>query len=881
MTSRSVRSMAVTLALLSGCPGPTEPTDAGVDASSDVAFDGGPDAAGDPCDAVVTPRSCRPSFEGLSASVEVVRDADGVPHLYGANASDTFFASGYMQAHDRLMQMELMRRRAFGRRAEVLGEGAVDDDTLMRTLDLGYWGAVNASTLAREDPEQYALLEAWAAGVNRRLAEIRDGSVSRPTGFGADGLDLVPEDWTVDHALAVAKLLLFGNASQIEYDILSSILARYFPELYASLPIYRPLREAHTVPPDERPMALTRRDHAGVIPLVPEARDEARPAAPLPSDAAERMRAFFARFEELPGLPAISGGHSNNWAVDGRHTIDGSPMIAGDPHQGFSSPNIFWLHHMHSARAEDGLDVIGWSFLGAPAIQLGHNRDIAWTATTTYPDFMDLWAVRGDADSIQIGGVEAPIVRRTETILVRGGAPVTVEIETVPGYGVILPSDLAPLPIVDFGERILLGWVGFAPTHEAQGFAGYDLATSTEDFERAARQMEIGAFNFVAADANGITYVSPPSVPVRRGPIQEGRTPWTILDGDDEGSLWSDVLLTPEQLPHSRGGMRGFLATANNEPYGFNDDSDWFDGPFYFGMYFDPGTRAQRIEDELTRLTTRGDVTLEDLQALQDDTHSILADDFVPALVEAWDARATDTTITEFRERADLAMLVEALRSWDRRMQRDAAAPVIFQAFSYALTRRMAADEFSALYDPILDAEPLYLLKMTSLLLRDVIEGGDEFFDDGRSRTMVLALDDVATWLTTRFGGVEPTRYTWGALHGSVFGSVYGPAFATDWVPTDGADGTINVSSARIMDGATFRDRIDTGGGSVYRMVAHFRADGTPEAFFQMPRGVSGEPGDPFYENLHDDWVEGRYRALRFERDDVDDGAAETFTIDP
>ena len=179
MTSRSVRSTAVTLALLSGCPGPNDdPSDAGVDPSSDAAIDGGPDAAGDPCDAVVTPRSCRPSFEGLSASVEIVRDADGVPHLYGANASDTFFASGYMQAHDRMLQMELMRRRALGRRAELLGEGAVDDDTLMRTLDLAHWGAVNASTLAREDPEQYALLEAWAAGVNRRLAEIRDGSVT-------------------------------------------------------------------------------------------------------------------------------------------------------------------------------------------------------------------------------------------------------------------------------------------------------------------------------------------------------------------------------------------------------------------------------------------------------------------------------------------------------------------------------------------------------------------------------------------------------------------------------------------------------------------------------------------------------------------------------
>lgn len=878
MLARPVRSFAV-LALVSvaGCPGPSSDSDAGLDANEalDAPSDAGPS---DPCTLEVTPPSCRPRFEGLSASVEVIRDADGVPHVYGESASDTFFASGYLQAHDRLVQMELMRRRALGTRAAILGEGAVDDDTLMRILDIGHWGAVNASELARRSPEQYLLLEAWAAGVNRFLAEVRSGMHERPPGFGAGELDFVPDDWTVDHALAVAKLLLFGNASQIEYDILSSILARYFPDLYTALPVYLPLRDAHTIPPDERPAALSYRPREeGIVPLVP--RDTTRP--PLPDDAEARMRRFFARFDEVPGLPSIAGGHSNNWAIDGRHTIDGTPMIAGDPHQGFSSPNIFWLHHLHSARPEDGLDVIGWSFLGAPAIQLGHNRHLVWTATTTYPDVMDLWAVRGDEDSIMLGGEELPIVRRTETIEVHGGSPVMVEIETVPGHGVILPRELPPLPITGPGERLLFDWIGFAPTHEAQGFAGFDLAESREDFEAAMQFMEIGTFNFVAADVAGITYVSPPSTPVRSGPITAERTPWTILDGDDPGSLWSGAILTPDQMPHSHGGARGFLVTANNEPFGFNDDGDWFDGPYYFGMYFDPGTRAQRIEDELTRLTTRGSVTLEDLEALQDDTHSILADDFVPPLLAAWDGRATDASLAAYRDRADLGVLVEALRGWDRRMERDASAAVIFQAYSYVLTRRMASDELSALYDPILDAEPMYLLKMTSFFLRDAIPGGDDFFDDGRTLTMVQALEEVAGWLTTRFGGIETSRYRWGDLHGAVFGSVWGAPFQTSWTPTDGGDGTVNVASSRAMDGATIRDRIDTGGGSVYRMVARFRDDGTPEAYFQMPRGVSGIPGNPFYENLQGDWVESHHRRLRYERSEVEDGAAETFTIDP
>jgi penicillin amidase len=244
---------------------------------------------------------------------------------------------------------------------------------------------------------------------------------------------------------------------------------------------------------------------------------------------------------------------------------------------------------------------------------------------------MDLWAVRGDADSVSIGGEDVSTVSRTETIPVRGAEPVEIEVVSVPAHGVILPSDLAPLPITRAGQRILFRWIGFAPTHEALGFARFDRATDLEEFEAAADIMEIATFNFVAAHAEGITYRSSPSVPVRRGAITARRQPWRILDGDDADALWSTEILGPGQLPRSRGGSRGWVATANNEPFGFNDDGDYTNGPYYFGMFFDPGTRAHRIEEELVRLTSRGAVTLEDMQTLQDDTRSVLADDLVPA----------------------------------------------------------------------------------------------------------------------------------------------------------------------------------------------------------------------------------------------------------
>jgi penicillin amidase len=255
--------------------------------------------------------------------------------------------------------------------------------------------------------------------------------------------------------------------------------------------------------------------------------------------------------------------------------------------------------------------------------------------------------------------------------------------------------------------------------------------------------------------------------------------------------------------------------------------------------------------------------------------------DVVPGLLSVWDGRATDPALVSYRARPDLDALVETLRGWDHRMERTSPEAVIFHAYVYFLTRHLLADDFSALFDPILEAEPMYLLKLTSLCVRDAIPQSDVFWDGTRSETTALALEETAHWLMARFGGTETSRYTWADFHGSRFRSVYGAAFDNDWIPTDGGDGTVNVASSRFFDGETPYERIDVGGGAVYRMVARFRDDGTPEAYFQMPRGVSGVPGDPFYENLHEDWVEHRYRRLRFERSEVEDGAAETFTIDP
>ena len=150
-------------------------------------------------------------FPGLSAEVEIHIDDRGIPHIYGAKDDDVAFASGYQMASDRLFQMDLMRRRALGRQAEILGEDFVDQDVVSRTFDLRRWGIMNMDRAREEAPDVYNMMVSWLAGVNQRIAEVNAGDASMPEGFTA--LGYTPETWELEDEFAIAKLLYLGNSN--------------------------------------------------------------------------------------------------------------------------------------------------------------------------------------------------------------------------------------------------------------------------------------------------------------------------------------------------------------------------------------------------------------------------------------------------------------------------------------------------------------------------------------------------------------------------------------------------------------------------------------------------------------------------------------------
>lgn len=815
----------------------------------------------------------------LSADVEVVLDNMGVPHIYATSDADALYGSGYMVARMRLFQIEMVRRQAWGRQAELLGEDRFAQDAASRTLNFGRYGQLTRQRMESEYPEVARLMRAFVAGINLHIDRVRRGEAPLPAEFAPAALNYLPERFTDDDPYVIGKLLSLGMSSSIDSEILATLLRTLAPALN-DFPLSMPVRPAYTMPSASQ-----------ITPLRPPGMVD----APLPAHTHPQAAAIVQALSSYRPIAPVTG--SNNWAVAGRHTENGRPLLAGDPHQPLRSPSRFFAQHLSSAEAGGSLDVIGFAFAGTPGVQLGHNRHVGWTATTNFADVLDLWRVKtevsGGQEQAQIGTTSVPVQRRKESIRIRAasGPPATedglgsvreISIGEVGEYGVFLPDEMLPVArflLVGSNDEILLRWTGQAATREARSYLGLDQATSLAEWDAAAQQLDVGAVNLIAADKSSIRYRVHANVP-RRPAVKDGRTPWMIMDGRDAATLWNGQLLSDAELPSALDPERGYLCSANNDPWGFTGDGRVDNDPFYYGNFYDPGDRAARIETELRRLIRdkSGRISADDMKALQADTYSQVADDLLPPLFAAVRAIGTDPALDPYKGRADLVALSARLEKWDRRMLRGSTEAAIFFAYAHFATERAVSDDYGPVLPRIWQAEPAFAYKPLRLALRDM-PGTTGVLQSNKSALLLLGLADAYDWLKGRFPGQPPestTSFAWRDLHTARFDHMLGEGWHAGSLPVDGSVGTVNVSSSTLSDDAGRPVAVSAShDGSLYRMVVRFDDRGWPQAEVNFTLGNDGNRDSRFYSDQREAWQNLRYSPLRFVRSDVEAAAVQ------
>lgn len=340
-------------------------------------------------------------------------------------------------------------------------------------------------------------------------------------------------------------------------------------------------------------------------------------------------------FEIQPG--------SNAWAISGKHTASGKPILANDPHLEFAVPSTWYMNHLQAP----GLNVTGVSLPGVPAIIIGHNERIAWGVTNLEFDVQDLYVERLDLTSGQYvhGGQVRQAIRERELLLVKDGRPIEF-VNWVTHHG--------PVWSTTGTQALALRWVAAEPVFHFP-FIELNRAGDWSSFRKALSRFTGPAQNFVYADTRGnVGYQATGTLPVRNG--FRGDVP---VDGSSGTFEWAGFIPF-EELPSVFNPPAGRIITANQNPF----PADW---KYTVHGNFDSGYRARQIQ---ALLTARSGWKPEDMLAIQRDVYSAYHDFLAQQAVSV---RGADPDA------------VAILREWNGQMDKDQVAPMIAELLSQQL----------------------------------------------------------------------------------------------------------------------------------------------------------------------------------------------------
>ena len=765
------------------------------------------DAASQPAGTVHVP--------GLQGPVSVVWSKGQVPHVFAKNDHDLFFMQGYLEASNRLFQMDAMRREGEGTLAAILGKPALQNDEQFLSYGL-LVGAERTLRSMRQDPAGQAALgdlQAYSAGVNQ---VIRQDEQSHNLPLIMKLLGYSPKPWTPLDSLVVQEDMQENLSLNLTALDMAVLVQRFGPQLANALLPLMPPNAQHPYDPGPYGKPAT---------------------APLPPVAVGgRVSATAAALAgRILGSPSLFAGAfqglemSNNWVVGGQLTASGKPLLAGDPHLDLTLPSIWYELQLQDPH----YDVAGVSIPGTPGILIGHNQQIAWSLTDTESQstFFYVEHLNGKHPTKYLyDGTWHPLTFHRYTLQVKGGQTVRYSVPWT-NNGPILTAD---------GQTVAMDWTGQIASQDVTALLAVDQAQDWQQFKQALLPWNNPPHNFVFADRAGeIGIIAPGFYPV----FPKGVRPWLPMNGTG-GAEWIGRI--PESaIPQSYNPPNHFLWSANQRPVAANY-------PYYIGTawdWFSNGYRADTIYNFLANPKNQP-FTVAKMEQLQSDNQDYLALHMAPLIAKAG---------KELGLTGSVGHAVASLASWPGVMSQDSVQAAIYYAFWQ--------DYMQAVFGPWWRQAKVPVKKDPDLAISQGLTPLDEDLQvwtlDQRSSPWLMdpvthqmrstdalmrqALRQAIAGLTKTLGP-NPTHWQWGREHKRLFASLSGlTALARGPYASSGDENTPDAADSGLVAtaGPSWRMVVDLGDLSASRAI--------------YPGGQSENPVSPDYASFLPYWLHYRY----------------------
>ncbi len=735
------------------------------------------------------------NFPELSGKASVYLDERLVPHIFVEQENDAYFIQGYLHAKFRLWQMELQTHAAAGRASEIIGDKALNHDREFRRLGMVYAAEIAEKEMSK-DPVIKAECDAYTAGANAYIKSLTQSTL--PLEYKL--INYKPELWTNLKTALLLKYMSYDLAAREEDFEMTNAHSFFSPADFEKLFPYV---------------------QDSLDPIIPKGtpflKQTVFPVAPAADSTTDKK---IAAVQETI-KPDIGNG-SNNWAVSGKKTKSGAPILCNDPHLGLNLPSLWYELQISTP----SFNAYGVSFPGAPGVTIGFNDSCAFGFTNGGRDVRDYYEITFKDDSRKeylFNGTWHTTSFRVDTIKIKDKPDFIDSVAYVQ-----LGKNVCPVMFdktfggvrIDNKKNYAVRWTAHDPGNELRIFNMLNHAKNYADYQAAAVYLQTPGQNCVFACKNG-------DIAIRT----QGNWPakWKgqgdfIMPGTDSSYLWQGMIPQSE-VPYQYNPERGFVSSANQKPV-----EETY--PYYLGRVY-PLYRGYEINK---RLNAMSNITADSMKQLQTDNYNCFAAMAMPFVIK---------NMKESELSADEKKYFEILKTWNLRNDIGSNGATVFINFWKEFENLVFADEYAKAADNV--ERPL-----ESTLLEAVLKDSAWKFLDNITTPQTETLADDVTAAFKKAAVNIKLAEAGGKLAWEKFKATHIdhlaklPAFSRSNLPIGGGTHIINATK-------------ETHGPS-WRMVVELTQK--TNAYGVYPGGQSGNPGSKYYDNFIDNWAAGKYYSL-------------------